>query len=266
MNSVDIADQLRNVYRPDGLWMRMRKWWWSIFLWAMGQSVVNAYLVYVRVCEKAGATAMTHLDFHVAVATAWCRTPKLLLDPPKAAAAVPKSAPAGKRARKSDAVDADPATANAQRSYRGHVIEECKQSYQSSPGLHEVEMALKATGVTNSHKTKDCQICSTGLSPWSSKEPWGEGPRMQMRSCMRCGECKFHVCSVECWQVLHGYYKGEWGLVHPKSNKGKGTRAGGRRRTEGGGWRWRRRMEEEDGGGGGWRVEEDGGWRMEEED
>ena len=81
MNSVDIGDQLRNVYRPDGLWMRLRKWWWSIFLWCMGQSVVNGYLVYKRVCEKAGKQPMTHLDFHVAVATAWCKMPKLVLEP-----------------------------------------------------------------------------------------------------------------------------------------------------------------------------------------
>ncbi len=28
MNSTDIADQLRGVYRPDH-WMRHRKWWWA---------------------------------------------------------------------------------------------------------------------------------------------------------------------------------------------------------------------------------------------
>ncbi len=63
MNSVDIADQLRNVYRPDGLWMRQRKWWWAIFLWAIGQSLVNGYLVYKRVCELARVKPKSHLQF-----------------------------------------------------------------------------------------------------------------------------------------------------------------------------------------------------------
>jgi hypothetical protein len=31
MNGADIADQLRNQYRPDH-WMRNRKWWWAFFI------------------------------------------------------------------------------------------------------------------------------------------------------------------------------------------------------------------------------------------
>ena len=79
MNSVDLADQLRHYYRPDGLWWRMRKWWWSVFLWALGQAKVNAYVAYVAVCKGASKKPMSHLDFHVAIVTAWCKTPELVL-------------------------------------------------------------------------------------------------------------------------------------------------------------------------------------------
>ena len=45
MNSTDIADQLRNNYRPDH-WMRQRKWWWAFFIWGIGVAATNAWLIY----------------------------------------------------------------------------------------------------------------------------------------------------------------------------------------------------------------------------
>ena len=51
MNSTDIADQLRGVYRPDH-WMRHRKWWWAYFIWAIGVAGVNAYKIYTCLYEE----------------------------------------------------------------------------------------------------------------------------------------------------------------------------------------------------------------------
>ena len=51
MNSVDLADQLRNCYRFNH-WFRNRKWWWSIFLWAVGVAATNAYIIYDRLYEE----------------------------------------------------------------------------------------------------------------------------------------------------------------------------------------------------------------------
>ena len=51
MNSTDIADQLRGVYRPDH-WMRNRKWWWAYFIWAIGVAGVNAFKIYDALYEE----------------------------------------------------------------------------------------------------------------------------------------------------------------------------------------------------------------------
>jgi hypothetical protein len=51
MNSTDIADQLRGVYRPDH-WMRNRKWWWAIWIWGIGVAGVNAYKIYEVMYEE----------------------------------------------------------------------------------------------------------------------------------------------------------------------------------------------------------------------
>ena len=69
MGSVDLADQLRLQYRPDRL-IRNRKWWWSIFLWGLGTSVTNAYVLYKYTFQKARAkkiklsiTQLNHREF-----------------------------------------------------------------------------------------------------------------------------------------------------------------------------------------------------------
>lgn len=51
MNSTDIADQLRGVYRPDH-WMRNRKWWWAIWIWGIGVAGVNGYRIYEVMYEE----------------------------------------------------------------------------------------------------------------------------------------------------------------------------------------------------------------------
>lgn len=51
MNFVDIADQLRNNYRPDH-WMRQRKWWWAFYIWALGVATTNAWKMYEEMYDE----------------------------------------------------------------------------------------------------------------------------------------------------------------------------------------------------------------------
>mmetsp|Transcript_25091 Transcript_25091/g.54722 ORF Transcript_25091/g.54722 Transcript_25091/m.54722 type:complete len:1026 (-) Transcript_25091:83-3160(-) len=70
MCDVDQADQLRTQYRFD-IWMRKRKWWWSIFFWAFQMLLVNSYVAYKRQCELEDVAPMSHYDYNRAIAMAW---------------------------------------------------------------------------------------------------------------------------------------------------------------------------------------------------
>ena len=66
MNDVDIADQLRKIYCFNR-WLRNRKWWWAIFLWALGVLVVNAYVCYIAAnvhsWKKKKRSLYSHYEF-----------------------------------------------------------------------------------------------------------------------------------------------------------------------------------------------------------
>ena len=59
MGHVDMSDQLRNYYRFDH-WMRKRKWWWSLFFWAKGVLLVNAYVCYREFMKAENLKPMSH--------------------------------------------------------------------------------------------------------------------------------------------------------------------------------------------------------------
>ena len=46
-----MADQLRGQLWPN-VWMRHQKWWWNIFIWALGVVGVNAYKIYMAMWDN----------------------------------------------------------------------------------------------------------------------------------------------------------------------------------------------------------------------
>ena len=75
MGNVDIADQLQNYYRFDH-WMKKQKWWWSLFFWAFGVLLANAYDCYHHYTISIGKHPMSHYDFCKSIDLAWL-DPKL---------------------------------------------------------------------------------------------------------------------------------------------------------------------------------------------
>ena len=53
IGNVGVEDQLRGICRLD-TWVRNQKWWWSLFFWAIGTMITNAYITYLKVNETNG--------------------------------------------------------------------------------------------------------------------------------------------------------------------------------------------------------------------
>ena len=62
MNLVDISDQLHNVYQFDHC-MCKHNLWWYIFFWGHGLVLVNAYIIYKKLCEEGKVKPMIPYEF-----------------------------------------------------------------------------------------------------------------------------------------------------------------------------------------------------------
>ena len=158
---------------------------------------------------------MTHLDFHVAVATAWCNTPALVLKPTAAAAAVPAVSPATgipqlARARAHTTPVAGGAAAAAAPKpkrlpvYGTRTKEKFVAWYKMNPAAHKPVPPKRDSNAS----AKDCQVCNAGFGAFAR-----DSARLQKKASMACEVCTIHVCSGECWQILHGAYQGEYNLL-----------------------------------------------------
>ena len=73
MGNVDVIDQLRGSYRCD-TGVRNRKWWWSLWFWALGVMLVNSYIMYTKLHPSHGRQKkdlLSHHDFRRAIAMYW---------------------------------------------------------------------------------------------------------------------------------------------------------------------------------------------------
>ena len=70
MNDVDLADQVRNVYRWD-IFVWNRKWWYLIMMWCLKIPQANACVLYTKYMKIHHIKAITHFDFNIQICLAW---------------------------------------------------------------------------------------------------------------------------------------------------------------------------------------------------
>lgn len=200
MGFVDLADQLRNTYRPDHF-SRKRKWWNAMFWWAHGVCMTNAYVIYIHTCARDKLRPHeihSHREFLELVAEGYMfeetvdsktdssfpspqkpKTNRKRKDPPRAAAR------AAKRERGPNTAPSL-TTAICSASNHRHV----------NLGMHTL-IPHANSKVGNSHR---CQLC------------WYDGPlpgaidheekQIRRASQVRCGHCNLWLC-LHCWPRWH---------------------------------------------------------------
>ena len=208
MNSVDIADQLRNNYRVDH-WLRFRKWWWSIFLWGFGVLLTNAYLVYCRVQEEAGVPKkdwMTHYDFLLSIATAWVDSnetdirclrrirQKKRKQLEEMTADTTPSPP--KRVRPSNRITKSPKTGTIKRTKAPRVSD---HSLHPTSGL--LRCRLDHVGHFHCPEESDCNVPSCSLHRWIYGREDGTGSQIRDKV-FKCSVCLVNLC-ISCFKTFH---------------------------------------------------------------
>jgi hypothetical protein len=216
MNAVDIADQLRNHYRPDH-WMRQRKWWWSIFLWGLGVLLTNSYLVYCRVMDKSGvkkSQRLTHYEFLHSVAVAWidreevdprqlwrlCLRKRKEMAKALAAAAATTTSPTRPEKRLRSDTNAATASPSPKKS----------PTHLKAPRINASSLDPN-TGALRGHLSKfvsfHCPLESTSKHPSCALHRFILGRKIGSCSQTRgkivpCSSCKVNLC-VPCFKIFH---------------------------------------------------------------
>jgi hypothetical protein len=124
MNSVDLADKARMLYRPD-TYLRFKKWWWSIFMWVIGTAATNAYVLYAAQCRKAGKEPCEHKVFRSRLAEQLCG-----IQQEAPGVAVAAAGGTRKRARRVDAEWRDKFAGRTEGSHVLHVMQDSRTDCQ----------------------------------------------------------------------------------------------------------------------------------------
>ena len=201
MNNVDIADQLRLVYRFDR-WMRKRKWWWSMFFWGLELLIINAYVEYRKYHEMHDRKPpLEHFEFHQKIALAWLH--------PKAYWIKEKKRKRGVAGR-TLIVDPDSASVSSLLNVTGPGPQTHTRTEQEQPGR---KMTCRRVNDTLLEESLELNLIRlNGNHPHLPTQPMASGTRCQFhnwacgvqikRQVTLCMTCNIALC-LQCFAPFH---------------------------------------------------------------
>lgn len=228
MNSVDLADQLRNCYRFNH-WFRNRKWWWSIFLWAIGVAATNAFIVYERTYEAEKAKKevglprkWTHLEFLVELINdfmGWDSSGECYPEEDAPVASNTRAASVAGSVSSSVKWKYNFATVEGRRAY----LEENHPSSITKNRMDTTFFMIRKDGQSHpmisaaDGPAANCQLCRYKFQHCMSKRDQLKNAVMKNNrgGIRRCLQCNVNLCS-ECSNEWHGW---DWYRINNMFNE-----------------------------------------------
>jgi hypothetical protein len=195
MNNVDIADQLRGVYRWDH-WMRKRKWWWSIMFWALQVMITNAFVLYKKYMVMLKLKHLGHYEFLEAVCVKWITEGSKFFRSKKSSMtsggdiSVATSISIGSK-RSIDSVKTRGMMTETKKSKNIQFNDEVLDPFKGRLKCrldHKHVMHMPSKVENSQHKY--CQLCY-----WGTK-------KKKFKDLLRCEACAVNIC-IDCYAIFH---------------------------------------------------------------
>jgi hypothetical protein len=236
MNSVDMADQLRNHYRFNH-WFRNRKWWWSIFLWAVGVAATNAFIVYDSIYDEERAKKLeglprkwSHLEFLSELIydfMGWQSDDCELVednDLPVSSNTRSSSASVSERRAASSVASSTTrwkynlSTAKGREAY----LTDVPTNSITVNRMNTTFFSIRKDGrfhamIPTEDRNSYCQLCKYNWTHVLSKQAQKKNAVMKNNRCSikRCIECNVNLCAA-CINEWHGF---DWGRINDCVNE-----------------------------------------------
>lgn len=194
MGNVDLANQLRNVYRYDSSWYRNCKWWWAIWWWAFQLLLTNSYVLYCKYHKMMDSKkVLSHYDYIKQFSLAWINQEQYW---PKTLKVASRKRPTEDqeilvtRGRKKLGTGSMSVSNNNSMCYK---MED--ESLHPTKGKYSCRLNMSVQHFPEAIKAKRARCA---LHKWSRDQ---QGPEV-FASVVLCSVCRVHLC-LSCYKLFY---------------------------------------------------------------